>query len=572
MRRLVPLLALLAALLPTAGHAQTIVQSRGVDSRVDYASLTRIGPWDDRNYALTQEDLSLLAANEAELDDPVPAFYRVELRRRFELPSAGPVQYPFSALPQFFLAYGGYLVDGKLYRGAERHGGRFQVVLEGGIDREAFETRELSGESRVTTPNGGAESAVALSPVNTELVIAGSNGPGSGQKMHYSTDGGVTWTQVSLPLGGTCCDPTVAWSSDGTKAYAATLAGTISEVWFYRSADGGMTWDDLTNEPPGGDPRREIGSGSTDKEFIHVDTSPTSPFQDNVYLTWHQSNVLQFSRSTDLGHTWSAPLAFSGASDQRGLASDITTDAAGNIYYLWPAFNSRKIWVRKSSDGGASFDASVEVATTNASFNFPLLSQETRQVAVVVSADADLSGGAFDGSVYAAWNDVNAPTSSAANNHSQVKVAYSRNGGATWTVTVPHETADVDDVDRWQPWVRVGPDGTVHVAFYDTRDDPTRTSVHQYYARSLDGGATWSTPQRMTTAISPNISSSFEFGDYNGLDVIAARGMGIFTDNRSEGGGGGDSRDVYVVGFGVGGIFTDGFESGNTTAWSATVP
>jgi hypothetical protein len=55
----------------------------GTDARVDYARLLDYGPWDDRNYALTQEDLALLAPNEAELYDPIPAFFRVELRRAF---------------------------------------------------------------------------------------------------------------------------------------------------------------------------------------------------------------------------------------------------------------------------------------------------------------------------------------------------------------------------------------------------------------------------------------------------------------------------------------------------------
>ncbi|MEM8931662.1 MAG: hypothetical protein AAGE94_10820, partial [Acidobacteriota bacterium] len=38
-----------------------IQQARGVDATLDYASLYRFGPWDDRNYQLTAEDLELLA-------------------------------------------------------------------------------------------------------------------------------------------------------------------------------------------------------------------------------------------------------------------------------------------------------------------------------------------------------------------------------------------------------------------------------------------------------------------------------------------------------------------------------
>lgn len=60
-----------------------------------------------------------------------------------------------------------------------------------------------------------------------------------------------------------------------------------------------------------------------------------------------------FSRSTDDGNTWSRT-TFSSASDQRGIGSDITTDKNGHVYYFWPAFNSRRILLRKSTNGGAS--------------------------------------------------------------------------------------------------------------------------------------------------------------------------------------------------------------------------
>src|SRR5688500_53734 len=57
----------------------SVQRQRGVDARVDYAALTRFGPWDDRNYQLRQEDLAVLPANESENTEPLPAFFRVAL-------------------------------------------------------------------------------------------------------------------------------------------------------------------------------------------------------------------------------------------------------------------------------------------------------------------------------------------------------------------------------------------------------------------------------------------------------------------------------------------------------------
>ena len=313
--------------------AQSIVQSRGVDARVDYASLAEYGPWDDRNYELNQEDLALLGENETELSVRAPLFYRIEIRERFgNLPTEGPVQYPRSTLPRFLTEYGGFLIDGMLYRKAVLVDGRFEVdTTQPWMSREEYEDqgpKSLTGDVRVTSPVGAAESAVAICPTDPNLVAAGSNGPGSGQVMHYSTDGGETWNQAAaLPLGGTCCDPTIGWSSDGTKAYSATLGS--SGVYIYRSGDGGQTWTDLDTEP-GADPRREIGSG-TDKEYLHVDTHAGSACLDTIYLTWHESNNMKYSRSTDMAHTWSTPVTLS-TSSQRGIGSDITSDTSGRVH------------------------------------------------------------------------------------------------------------------------------------------------------------------------------------------------------------------------------------------------
>ena len=70
----------------------------------------------------------------------------------------------------------------------------------------------------------------------------------------------------------------------------------------------------------------------------------------------------------------------SASSEEQGIAGDIASDRAGNLYYAWPGLNSRTIRVRKSTDGGVSFAASVIVASMNTSFSFPIPDVEQRQV------------------------------------------------------------------------------------------------------------------------------------------------------------------------------------------------
>ncbi len=543
-----------------AAQSIAVDPARGVDDLVDYPSLVLIGPWDDRNYELTLADLALLPADERENSVPLPAFFRVELRKAFaDLDMNEGSRYPLSALNVFLQNFGGYLINGKYYRGATNDASRYYVLLDQGEpspEKSAgakAETDFVSGDVRVTSPVGAAESAIAINPTNTSQVIAGSNGPRGSQRMHYSTDGGASWHQTELPLGGACCDPTVEWSSDGRFAYTATLgcALFLCDVWFYRSDDGGVTWNSLEDVTPG-DPRREVAS-SADREFLHVDRYPSSPFKDRIYLVYHRRNILQIARSSDFGNTW-ATLAFSGTSDERGIAGDVATDKNGVVYYAWPAFRSRTIRLRKSTNGGVSFGPTKVVANTNASFSYPIPAMETRKVAVYVAADVDLSNGPFANSLYLAWIDATGPTSgTASTNHSHIQVGYSRDGGETWAFSTPHETNDANNVDRWQTFLRVGNDGTVHVIFNDTRRSADRSGADVFYSYSTDGAVTWSTPRRVTSEMSPNINGGFEYGDYSGMDIVMNDLIAIFTDNRNESGGVGDSVDVYAAGIEPGG-------------------
>lgn len=122
---------------------QKVNQKLGVDSTVQYETLHKYGPWDDRNYQLTRSDLAVLAENEAELRDPIPAFFRVELRKNNpDMPKSGPAQYPRSALPLFLQKYGGYLIKGRLYDQIQVENGIYIVVQESGIDYQEWRKQQ----------------------------------------------------------------------------------------------------------------------------------------------------------------------------------------------------------------------------------------------------------------------------------------------------------------------------------------------------------------------------------------------------------------------------------------------
>lgn len=500
---------LLSVIMLPAGAAPEardypVLQSRGVDQNVDYAALDKYAPWDDRNYNLTKSDLGYLSADEAQLKDPIPVFFRVELRKTFpHLRNKGPAQYPRAAVPMFYRKYTGLLRNGK-YLG--RDGAIRAVNAEGPLDQAA----DLG--------QVGNEFTVEINPVNPDIAIAGGN-VGSGQGMYRSIDGGLTWDRVTI-LPNTCCDPSVDWSSDGTVAYATALSGSIG-VSFWRSFDQGLTWVDRIDITPSG----------SDKEWIHVDRSPTSPYQDRMYITYHNGNTMQIARSLNGGNSFDVT---SFGSAPSGIGSDITTDSAGNVYNFYGAFGAQTIEMLKSTDGGNTYLPAATVAATNASFDWPIPAMESRFAWIYAAADTDTSGGPFHDSIYVAWTDTTAAESgSAVNNHSVINVAYSRDGGASWTITNPHSMADTLTVDRFNQWLVVDENGNVHVVFYDTRNSLNRTGVDLYYAYSTDGAQTWSEPTRISSQTSDNIANGQEWGDYNGISVVGDKVVSVWTDNRN---------------------------------------
>ncbi len=506
----------------------TIVQSRGVDQQVDYAELRRFGPWDDRNYALTKSDIAMLPADD-EYRYGVPAFFKI-LKRKEVAAEGYPMQehYPRELDKEFESRFGGLLQDGVLHRrglGIYSHpdpANPPQALLY--ATDPIPHSVPINGENFMAI--GDEETSIKYNPIDPLKVIAGSNGSG-GQSQNYSLDGGATWLSGGV-LPSTCCDPAMEWSADGTVAYAATLtsgAGSGFRAGIYRSTNNGQTW--------GG--RVDVSTGSSDKEYIHIDKSTSSPYLENAYLTWHQSNTMFFARSLDKGLTWSTPIQFSSAA--KGIGSDITTDNAGNIYYIWPSSGSttKNVYLVKSSDGGATFAAPVVVQPLFDVYDFPIPAMETRNAFIYIAADTDRSTGPHAGRVYAAYTAMHPSSANgaAASNHAWIQVAYSDDGGATWALTTtPHSEADIATVDRFHPWLEVDAQGAVHIGFYDTRNSVNRTGIDFYYNYSVDGGTTWLDETRVSSVTSPNITNGQEWGDYNGLTVGPVEAAMSWSDNR----------------------------------------
>lgn len=514
MRWITVLVVLSLCFSPVGAQDPPDLNPFGADPSVDYNALylrsNSLGiPWDDRNLALTHDDLALLPERDMEDIQNIPLFYRVILRRgQPTLPTFGVFQYPRSS-PEHFRAEFGAL--------------RRRIGKEGGGEPDTSVTFE--GNRNITGEDQSAESAIAVHPTNPDVVIAGVNGPGPAQFHYYSQDGGQNWlpAEGASPLTDSCCDPTLGWSPDGGIAYAATLrpfALNGGGIVFYRSDDSGRSWAQTA----------VISEGNfEDKEYLHVDTynCGVNPHCGNIYVSWHISSRMHLARSTDNGDSFAT---FFHEDSVSGIGSDITTDQQGTVYHFWPEVNERLLTFAASTDGGLTFGPRQTITNTNASFVYSIPSFDVRLAFVHISAATDLTGGAYHNRMYICWNDASVPTQQGG--FSFVRVAFSDDGGQNWTVSTPHREDDPYTVDRFNPWMEVDQNGWIHVVYYDTRNDSRRLRADMYHSYSKDGGLTWQPEQRLTNFSSEKVGNSFQWGDYNGLAIVGDQIRPIWTDNR----------------------------------------
>jgi hypothetical protein len=392
-----------------------------------------------------------------------------------------------------------------------------------------------------------SESDIRVNYLNPSLIIAASNNiGGSGQQgQYFSSNGGSTWGQTTLPLqtgDAFHSDPTVDWTSNGT-AWSTTIginsAGSVLKMQAYKSINNGATWTfDATF------------SGSqtnADKQLMWVDHSATSPFKDQIYTCWHNGAPQFVNRRT--ATAWGTPLQISGTETTgTAIGCDIKTNSAGDVFTFWPATGNRRILVAKSTNGGASYGTPVIARTTFDSFDIGVPSFANRRILIYVSGGAYRT--ATKNNVYAAWTDLsgdtgcttatNEPGTNAASTcKTRIWFSRSTDGGATWSSAIKINNPATNNDQFNQAMVVDEVNGQIAIVYYDTKDDATRKKTNVYYQVSFDDGVTWSTPFKVSSAQTDETTagsdSGNQYGDYNSLTGINNSYWPSWTDRRSGG-------------------------------------
>ena len=379
-----------------------------------------------------------------------------------------------------------------------------------------------------TIPYSVCEPSICISPVNQDIIIAGS----VLNNVYTSLDGGKSWSKDKLQSShGVFGDPVIRADFDGNFYFSHLSNPTgkayqddefLDRIVVQKSSDNGQTWNDGSYTKPS-------MTEDHDKQWMAVD-----PRNNHLFMTWTEfdkyaskkeedkSRIL-FTKSTDSGISWTDPIAIS---DLEGdcIDDDNTTEGAvpaigpnGEVYVTW-AFDE-KLYFDKSLDGGTTWGNDKVISDQPGGWTIDI--PGIPRCNGMPITEVDLSDGPNRGHIYVNWGDQRNGI-----DDTDIWIAKSSDSGNTWT---PPKRVNDDLAGKHQflSWMDVDPlTGYIYIVFYDRRAySDNATDV--YLAYSTDGAMTFTNIKISEKPFTPTIGGFF--GDYNDISAYNGKVRPIWT-------------------------------------------
>jgi len=384
------------------------------------------------------------------------------------------------------------------------------------ISSDTF-TNSTSQHATEVEPDLEANGSTLVSTFQVgRFFVAGASGIG----FSTSLDGGHTWrpgvlpaiTRVQNPLNAydSASDPSVAYDVAHGVWLIASLpvinSGAPEPGALISRSRNGLFWSPPVSVAP--------GQKFADKTWIRCDDHTASPFYGHCYVEWDdpsENGLIKLSTSIDGGATWSPFMSPGNA--PMGLGGIPVVQPNGTVVVPLDDFNQANIIAFVSKNGGASWNSWTEVATiTDHEVDGGL--RTTPLPTATVDAE---------GVVYVVWQDCRFRAGCASND----LVMSKSSDGVHWggVVRIPIDPKSSSD-DHFIPGLSVDPltgGASAHLAlayyFYpNTNCSLASCQLDVGFVGSLDGGATWSPPQKLAGPMNlgalPGTRDGLMVGDY----------------------------------------------------------
>jgi hypothetical protein len=407
------------------------------------------------------------------------------------------------------------------------------------------------------SPSSEVEPYLAVNPTNPKNLVGAwmqdewSAPSARGIGIAVSFNGGNSWKTsvmqgLTLVAGGTtyerAADVWLAFAPNGDLYFTSLVydvqpngSFSPSAVVVEKSTDGGLDWSA---------PITLIQSATTfnDKDSITTDPARASA----AYAVWDQNqsgynSVVMFSRTTDGGHSWSAPstifdpggnnLAF--GNQIRVLPNGTLTDFV-NIVPFQTGHHTMTLSLVQSSDQGNTW--SKKATTVGSILSIGITDPNNAQPVDAASLfgpsiDFSVAEDPNNGSLYAVWQDARFSNFQ----HDSIAFSMSTDGGLTWSAPIQINQTPTNlpngDQQAFLPSIAVAANGTVAVSYYDFRFNGTGPGLLTDYwlvqgraGTDLTNPANWSNEARLTNTSfnmeAASVRGGYFIGDYEGLAAV----------------------------------------------------
>lgn len=430
------------------------------------------------------------------------------------------------------------------------------------------------GPGAVNYVNAEVEPFVAVNPANAANLIGvwqqdrWNDGGAHGLVAGFSTNGGTTWGETTLPFSACAnglgyeraSDPWVSIGPDGT-AYSVSISFNESNnnnaVAAAVSKNGGSAWTNLSVIIADNAPNFQFFN---DKESVTAD-----PVKAGVaYAVWDRlespngnpraelhtaafRGPAMFSKTTNGGLTWSSPkVIVDTPSRKQTIGNQIVVNRQTGALYdffdlITPPFSvtAFKVAFVKSTDGGNTWTKPQIISNLRTVFvSDPNTGAAIRTGDIIPEVAIDPR----TGQLYVVWQD----SRFNGGHFDEVALSTSTNGGATWSAPIRVNTST--GRPAFTPTVKVNSNGNVGVSYYDFRNLTTQTTTlptDYWFTESTNGGASFGAEVRLTNTsfdmlTAPNAGGFFT-GDYEGMDTSGTTFRPFFvlansgnTSNRTD--------------------------------------